>query len=62
MKNRIIKEHELISSSFYELALQFMKLKANESEIESNKIGFGKKKTWLENERKKNFPSQFYSN
>ena len=62
LKNRIIQEHELISSSFYELALQFMKLKANESEIESNKIGFGKKKTWLENERKKNFPSQFYSN
>ena len=62
LKNRIVQEHELISSSFYELALQFMKLKANESEIESNKIGFGKKKTWLENERKKNFPSQFYSN
>ena len=60
MKNRIIKEHELISSSFYELALQFMRLRENENESDNNRSA--RKKTWLEIERQKNFPSQFNFN
>ena len=60
MKNRIIKEHELISSSFYELALQFMRLRENENESDNNRST--RKKTWLEIERQKNFPSQFNFN
>ena len=56
LKNRIIKEHELISSSFYELALQFMRLSSNENESDNNRSS--RKKTWLEIERQKNFPSQ----
>ena len=60
MKNRIIKEHELISSSFYELALQFMRLRENENESDNNRST--RKKTWLEIEIQKNFPSQFNFN
>ena len=62
LRNRIIKEHELISSSFYELALQFMRLKASENESDSNSNRSSRKKTWLEIERQKNFPSQFNFN
>ena len=60
LKNRIIKEHELISSSFYELALQFMRLSSNENESDNNRSS--RKKTWLEIERQKNFPSQYNLN
>jgi hypothetical protein len=46
------KEYELISSSLYELALQFISMK-NEM---SRKINSNHGKTWLENERAKIFP------
>jgi hypothetical protein len=58
MKNRIIKEHELISSSFYELALQFMRLQEN-NEIKNNILN-NNNNTWIEKERKKNFPFDYY--
>ncbi len=51
-KIRVDREHELISSSLYELALQFMSLK---TEL-NKKVSVAQSKTWLENERNKNFP------
>jgi hypothetical protein len=51
-KIRVDREHELISSSLYELALQFMSLK---TEL-NKKVNVAQSKTWLENERNKNFP------
>lgn len=50
-KNRVNREHELISSSLYELALQFMSLK---SELQK-KVTVGNK-NWIDMERNKNFP------
>ena len=53
LKLQITREHELISSSFYELALQFVRLKeANDVTSAQNQS-----KTWLELERRKNFPN-----
>ena len=53
LKLQITREHELISSSFYELALQFVRLKeANDMTSAQNQS-----KTWLELERRKNFPN-----
>ena len=53
-KIRVDREHELISSSLYELALQFMSLKAELNK----KVNTNSSKTWLENERNKNFPME----
>lgn len=53
-KNRVNREHELISSSLYELALQFMSLK-NELQKKVSVVSTNNK-NWLENERNKNFP------
>lgn len=52
-KNRVNREHELISSSLYELALQFMSLK---TELQKKVTNSSSNKNWLENERNKNFP------
>jgi hypothetical protein len=54
-KNRVNREHELISSSLHELALQFMIVK-NELQKKVNSAGSVNSKTWLDNERNKNFP------
>lgn len=55
LKTQITREHELISSSFYELALQFVRLKEEmNTKIQSSS------KTWLEIERRKNFPFEKY--
>lgn len=51
-KIRVDREHELISSSLYELALQFMSLKGELNK----KVTSSSSKTWLEIERNKNFP------
>ena len=47
------REYELISSSIYELALQFISVK-NEVSRKLNQTNTSK--TWLENERAKIFP------
>ena len=52
-KKRVNTEHELISSSLYELALQFMSLKG---ELQKKVNSGVSNKNWLENERNKNFP------
>ncbi|MCQ2818632.1 MAG: hypothetical protein MJ252_15295 [archaeon] len=49
-KNLSKYEHELISSSFYELALEIIKMKREYSKINKKNL------TWLEIERMKNFP------
>jgi hypothetical protein len=50
-KGRVNKEHELISSSLYELALQFMNLKNDlQKKVNNNS------KNWSENDKSKNFP------
>lgn len=51
-KGRVNKEHELISSSLYGLAVQFMTLK---SDLEK-KVHNANNKSWLDSERSKNFP------
>lgn len=51
-KNRAKREHELITSSFYELAMQYVILK-NETQKKFNQEV---NKNWLETERNKNFP------
>lgn len=51
-KGRVNKEHELISSSLYELALQFMSLKNDLQKKVNNTTS----KNWIDNERSKNFP------
>lgn len=53
-KERIDREHELISSSLYELALQFMNLNGELNKRNQNNVN----KSWLEMERSKNFPTE----
>jgi hypothetical protein len=52
-RNRVNREHELISTSLYELALQFMSLK---NELQKKVTNASTKHNWLENEKNKNFP------
>ena len=58
-KNNAIKEHELISSTIFELAIQFynLKNKADQLKIRENN---NNSLTWIEMERKKNFPCDYY--
>ena len=51
-KTRAKREHELITSSFYELAMQLVILR-NETDKKPNQEV---NKNWLEIERSKNFP------
>ena len=56
-KGRVNKEHELISSSLCELALQFLTLKNDLSKkVQSTNSNNSNDKNWLESERNKNFP------
>ena len=60
IKNKSILEHQLISSSMFELAIQFFQLKKelNDKNLEnSGDSNF----SWIEMERKKNFPCEYYN-
>ena len=60
IKNRTIKEHELISSSMFELAIQLFSLKKEMDEIKNNEIN-NNGLSWIEIERRKNFPCEYYN-
>ena len=59
IKVNTIKEHELISSSMFELAIQLFSLK-KEMEVKKNRENNNSGLSWVEIERRKNFPCEFY--
>ena len=60
IKNNAIKEHELISSSMLELAIQFFSLKKEMDEIKTIEND-EQNLSWVQIERKKNFPCDYYN-
>ena len=60
IKNKTILEHQLISSSMFELAIQFFQLKKelNDKNLENSGDS---NLSWIEMERKKNFPCEYYN-
>ena len=60
IKNNSIKEHELIASSMLELAKDFFSLKKEISNINNMKSN-DTNLSWVEIERKKNFPCEYYN-
>ena len=63
LKNNAIKEHELISSSMFELAIQFYNLKKEMNEIKTREENDNDNEglSWIEIERRKNFPCEYYN-
>ena len=60
IKNKTILEHQLISSSMFELAIQFFQLKKelNDKNLENRGDS---NLSWIEMERRKNFPCEYYN-
>ena len=60
IKNKTILEHQLISSSMFELSIQFFQLKKelNDKNLENSGDS---NLSWIEMERKKNFPCEYYN-
>ena len=58
IKNNSLKEHELISSTMFELAIQVFNLKKEVDEAKMKK-NINNNLTWIEMERKKNFPCDY---
>ena len=54
-------EHQLISSSMFELAIQYFKLKKELEDIKNMENSGESNLSWLEIERKKNFPCEYYN-
>ena len=61
IKNNAIKEHQLISSSMFELSIQFFQLKKELDEIKKMENSGESTLSWIEMERKKNFPCEYYN-
>ena len=61
IKNKTILEHQLISSSMFEMAIQFFKLKKDFNEIQSQENNSQSTLSWIEIERRKNFPCEYYN-
>ena len=60
IKNKSNLEHQLISSSMFELAIQFYQIK-KELEHIKNLENSDSSLSWIEMERKKNFPCEYYN-
>ena len=60
IKNKTIIEHQLISSSMFELAIQFFKIKKELDDKNMENSGENSL-SWIEIERKKNFPCEYYN-
>ena len=60
IKNKSILEHQLISSSMFELAIQFFQLKKelNDKNLENSGDS---NLSWIEKKKKKNFPCEYYN-
>ena len=54
-------EHQLISTSMFELAIQYFKLKKELEDIKNMENSGESNLSWLEIERKKNFPCEYYN-
>ena len=54
-------EHQLISSSMFELAIQYFRLKKELEDIKNMENSGESNLSWLEIERKKNFPCEYYN-
>ena len=61
IKNNVIKEHELIASSMFELAMQYFNMKKELDEIKNIQNNENSNLTWVEIERRKNFPCEYYN-
>ena len=61
IKNKTILEHQLISSSMFEMAIQFFKLKKDFNEIQNQENNSQSSLSWIEIERRKNFPCEYYN-
>ena len=61
IKNNSIKEHQLISSAMFELSIQFFQLKKELDEIKKMENSGESTLSWIELERKKNFPCEYYN-
>ena len=60
IKNNSINEHQLIASSMFELAIQYFQLKKELDDIKNLENSGESNLSWIENERKKNFPCEYY--
>ena len=61
IKNKTINEHQLIASSMFELAIQYFQLKKELDDIKNLENSGESNLSWIENERKKNFPCEYYN-
>ena len=61
IKNKTINEHQLIASSMFELSIQYFQLKKELDDIKNLENSGESNLSWIENERKKNFPCEYYN-
>ena len=61
IKNNAIKEHELIASSMFELAIQYFNMKKELDNMKNIQNNENSNLTWVEIERRKNFPCEYYN-
>ena len=61
IKNNAIKEHELIASSMFELAIQYFNMKKEFDNMKNIQNNENSNLTWVEIERRKNFPCEYYN-
>ena len=61
IKNKTINEHQLSASSMFELAIQYFQLKKELDDIKNLENSGESNLSWIENERKKNFPCEYYN-
>ena len=61
IKNNSIKEHELIASSMFELAIQYFNMKKELDDMKNIQNNENNNLTWVEIERRKNFPCEYYN-
>lgn len=61
IKNNAIKEHELIASSMFELAIQYFNMKKELDEVKNIQNNESNNLTWVEIERRKNFPCEYFN-
>jgi len=61
LKNKSNIEHQLISSSMFELSIQFFQLKQELDDLKKIENSGESTLSWIEMERRKNFPCEYYN-
>ena len=61
LKNKTNIEHQLISSSMFELSIQFFQLKQELDDLKKIENSGESTLSWIEMERRKNFPCEYYN-